>query len=77
MSNDWLVADDRRVDGVLDDWRSDNVVVGDLVAGFNGVALDLCWRGWVDGLDRSRGWHGRQDWQRSCIVSVGNWADVS
>ena len=61
LADDWLVSDHWRVDSVLDDRRGDHVVVGNLVAGLNGVALDVCRWGWVHGLDGGWGWHGRDN----------------
>lgn len=63
LADDGLRADHWRVDCVPDDGRGDDVVVGDLVAGLDAVALHLGGGRRVDGLDRGGGGHGRDDWQ--------------
>lgn len=63
LADDWLVADDWRVDSLLDDWRGDDVVVRDLVSSLSCVALDVCRWSWVDGLHWCWSWDGRDDWE--------------
>lgn len=44
-----------------------------MVASLSGVALDVRWWSWVNGLHCCWGWHGRDDWQWGRSGGDCNW----